>query len=61
MTDILIWDFIGYRQPADALDPDEIKARILHKFLKTKRCWFVEWHQLPRRGVSRTHSEISVH
>ena len=29
MIDVPIWDFIGYRQPADALDPDEIKARIL--------------------------------
>ena len=29
MIDVPIWDFIGYRQPAHALDPDEIKARIL--------------------------------
>ncbi len=29
MIGVPIWDFIGYRQPADALDPNEIKARIL--------------------------------
>ena len=29
MIDVSIWEFIGYRQPADALNPDEIKARIL--------------------------------
>jgi hypothetical protein len=29
VIDVPIWDFIGYRQPADALDPDEIKAMIL--------------------------------
>ena len=29
MIDVPIWDFIGYRQPAHVLDPDEIKARIL--------------------------------
>ena len=30
IIDVPIWDFIGYRQPADSLDPNEIKARILH-------------------------------
>ena len=29
MIDVPIWDFIGYRQPADSLDPNEIKARII--------------------------------
>ena len=33
MMDIPIWDFIGYRQPSHAMDPDEIKARILESIL----------------------------
>ena len=35
MIDVPNWDFIGYRKPADQLDPDAIKARILqHIFEK---------------------------
>ena len=33
MLDVPIWDFIGYRQPAHPMDPDEIKARILDRVL----------------------------
>ena len=33
MMDVPIWDFIGYRQPDDAMNPDEIKARILERIL----------------------------
>ena len=33
MMDVPIWDFIGYRQPSHAMDPDEIKARILERIL----------------------------
>ena len=33
MMDVPIWDFIGYRQPSQAMDPDEIKARILERIL----------------------------
>ena len=33
MIDVPMWDSIGYRQPADALDPDEINTRILQHIL----------------------------
>jgi hypothetical protein len=33
MMDVPIWDFIGYRQPDNAMNPDEIKARILERIL----------------------------
>ena len=33
MLNAPIWDFIGYRQPSHAMDPDEIKARILERIL----------------------------
>ena len=33
IMDVPIWDFIGYRQPNNAMNPDEIKARILERIL----------------------------
>ena len=33
MLNVPIWDLIGYRKPSHAMDPDEIKARILQRIV----------------------------